>query len=222
MFVRYVEIQRSDNARSIYLKMLITRIICITFALVVLGTVCYFKIKNECTNGMQLWTFLDSVYSLLFVVIMIYLHMRKRYFLKLLIFIVMTFIINFGIGASILAKDTSCLKLELLIVLATCFAVKIFVLIIFIVLLTAECIFNLEDNSPDQTMLMYPVIRFTKNEFGNTNINKECPVCLNDFAEQEKVKILPCNHIYHEPCIDPWVIDHDTCPHCRASIRVTV
>lgn len=40
-----------------------------------------------------------------------------------------------------------------------------------------------------------------------------CPVCTDDFVDGEKVRILPCRHIYHQHCIDPWHLEKsDTCP----------
>jgi hypothetical protein len=40
-----------------------------------------------------------------------------------------------------------------------------------------------------------------------------CPVCTDDFVESEKVRILPCGHIYHQHCIDPWLLERSgTCP----------
>lgn len=40
-----------------------------------------------------------------------------------------------------------------------------------------------------------------------------CPVCTDDFVEGEKVRILPCRHIYHQHCIDPWLLKKSgTCP----------
>lgn len=40
-----------------------------------------------------------------------------------------------------------------------------------------------------------------------------CPVCTDDFVKGEKVRILPCGHIYHQDCIDPWLFERSgTCP----------
>jgi hypothetical protein len=40
-----------------------------------------------------------------------------------------------------------------------------------------------------------------------------CSVCTDDFVESEKVRILPCGHIYHQHCIDPWLLERSgTCP----------
>lgn len=33
-----------------------------------------------------------------------------------------------------------------------------------------------------------------------------CSVCTEDFVENDAVRILPCGHIYHRRCIDPWLL----------------
>ncbi|KAF7113874.1 hypothetical protein RHSIM_RhsimUnG0105300 [Rhododendron simsii] len=47
----------------------------------------------------------------------------------------------------------------------------------------------------------------------------ECSVCLNEFEEDEILRLLPkCNHAFHIPCIDTWLRTHTNCPLCRAGI----
>lgn len=47
----------------------------------------------------------------------------------------------------------------------------------------------------------------------------ECSVCLNEFQEDETLRLLPkCNHAFHIPCIDTWLRSHTNCPNCRAKI----
>ncbi|XP_044478411.1 RING-H2 finger protein ATL54-like [Mangifera indica] len=47
----------------------------------------------------------------------------------------------------------------------------------------------------------------------------ECSVCLNEFEEDETVRLLPkCNHAFHISCIDTWLSSHINCPMCRAFI----
>ncbi len=43
--------------------------------------------------------------------------------------------------------------------------------------------------------------------------SKMCSICTEDFVEGRSVRILPCRHIYHRRCIDPWLLDFaGTCP----------
>ncbi|XP_019174126.1 PREDICTED: RING-H2 finger protein ATL54-like [Ipomoea nil] len=47
----------------------------------------------------------------------------------------------------------------------------------------------------------------------------ECSVCLNEFQEDETLRLLPkCNHAFHIRCIDTWLRSHTNCPLCRAPI----
>ncbi|KAL3636808.1 hypothetical protein CASFOL_019107 [Castilleja foliolosa] len=44
---------------------------------------------------------------------------------------------------------------------------------------------------------------------------KRCAVCLDDFESKQFVTITPCNHMFHEDCIVPWVKSQGKCPVCR-------
>ncbi|PWA71943.1 zinc finger, RING/FYVE/PHD-type [Artemisia annua] len=46
---------------------------------------------------------------------------------------------------------------------------------------------------------------------------KKCVICLEEFELKEVVMVTPCNHIFHEDCILPWVKSHGRCPVCRFS-----
>ncbi|CAL5208271.1 unnamed protein product [Lathyrus oleraceus] len=67
---------------------------------------------------------------------------------------------------------------------------------------------------------LIPVIHF-KSEDENTD-SAECAVCLNDFQQDEKLRIIPnCNHVFHIDCIDVWLQNNANCPLCRTSISLT-
>ncbi|PWN25774.1 hypothetical protein BDZ90DRAFT_62584 [Jaminaea rosea] len=52
---------------------------------------------------------------------------------------------------------------------------------------------------------------------------EECPICLSNFAEGEQVRLLPCSHLFHKACVDPWLITiKKFCPSCRRDITVPV
>ncbi|KAG0473733.1 hypothetical protein HPP92_015590 [Vanilla planifolia] len=47
----------------------------------------------------------------------------------------------------------------------------------------------------------------------------ECTICLGEFTDGEKIRILPiCNHGFHLRCIDTWLASHSSCPTCRHSL----
>jgi hypothetical protein len=48
---------------------------------------------------------------------------------------------------------------------------------------------------------------------------EDCPVCLEPFADDDGVRVIPaCGHLYHTPCIDRWLDEHNTCPVCRCAV----
>lgn len=48
--------------------------------------------------------------------------------------------------------------------------------------------------------------------------NTSCSVCWENFQLEEMVSRLPCDHIFHSTCIEPWLQLHATCPICRRSL----
>ncbi|KAK4175419.1 hypothetical protein QBC36DRAFT_354694 [Triangularia setosa] len=47
-----------------------------------------------------------------------------------------------------------------------------------------------------------------------------CSICTEDFLVGEDVRVLPCDHKFHPPCIDPWLINvSGTCPLCRLDLQ---
>ncbi|KAM8965321.1 E3 ubiquitin-protein ligase RNF128 [Sarcophilus harrisii] len=45
-----------------------------------------------------------------------------------------------------------------------------------------------------------------------------CAVCIEIFRPNDIVRILTCNHLFHKTCIDPWLLEHRTCPMCKCDI----
>lgn len=45
-----------------------------------------------------------------------------------------------------------------------------------------------------------------------------CAVCIEPYKPGDVVRILTCSHIFHKTCIDPWLLEHRTCPMCKCDI----
>ncbi|KAM3910634.1 E3 ubiquitin-protein ligase RNF128 isoform 1-T1 [Leptodactylus fuscus] len=45
-----------------------------------------------------------------------------------------------------------------------------------------------------------------------------CAVCIEAYKANDVVRILTCNHFFHKNCIDPWLLEHRTCPMCKCDI----
>lgn len=50
-------------------------------------------------------------------------------------------------------------------------------------------------------------------------IQEDCSICKVDYEESDRLKILPCYHVYHQQCIDRWFEQSVHCPICRKDIR---
>ncbi|KAK9401834.1 putative E3 ubiquitin-protein ligase [Crotalus adamanteus] len=50
-------------------------------------------------------------------------------------------------------------------------------------------------------------------------INAEnCAICIENYKAKDTVRLLPCKHIFHKLCIDPWLLEQRTCPMCKLDI----
>ena len=48
-----------------------------------------------------------------------------------------------------------------------------------------------------------------------------CAVCMEVFAGEDILYILPCQHYFHESCTQGWLADHSSCPMCKSSVCIT-
>ncbi|KAK3018278.1 hypothetical protein RJ639_003546 [Escallonia herrerae] len=79
-------------------------------------------------------------------------------------------------------------------------------------------LFHLHDSGLDQAFIdalpvfMYKEIVGLKEPF-------DCAVCLCEFSEKDKLRLLPmCSHAFHINCIDTWLLSNSSCPLCRGTL----
>ncbi|XP_044465277.1 RING-H2 finger protein ATL46-like [Mangifera indica] len=79
-------------------------------------------------------------------------------------------------------------------------------------------LFHLHDSGLDQAFIdALPV--FLYKEIVGLKEPFDCAVCLCEFSEKDKLRLLPmCSHAFHINCIDTWLLSNSTCPLCRGTL----
>ncbi|KAF4390659.1 hypothetical protein G4B88_015549, partial [Cannabis sativa] len=79
-------------------------------------------------------------------------------------------------------------------------------------------LFHLHDSGLDQAFIdALPVFHYK--EIVGLKEPFDCAVCLCEFSEKDKLRLLPvCSHAFHISCIDTWLLSNSTCPLCRGTL----
>mmetsp|Transcript_31362 Transcript_31362/g.41689 ORF Transcript_31362/g.41689 Transcript_31362/m.41689 type:complete len:568 (+) Transcript_31362:2-1705(+) len=55
----------------------------------------------------------------------------------------------------------------------------------------------------------------------NNTWDTSCSICLEEYTNGEKLRVLPCSHVFHTSCIVPWLTTrYPNCPLCKAEVIV--
>ncbi|XP_053697839.1 E3 ubiquitin-protein ligase RNF13 [Sabethes cyaneus] len=97
------------------------------------------------------------------------------------------------------------------IVVGMCFIIMICFMII-------RCIRErrrmLRHRLPNSVLKKIPIVKFAKGMQYET-----CAICLDDYIDNERLRVLPCHHAYHVKCIDPWLTkNRRVCPICKRKV----
>lgn len=52
-----------------------------------------------------------------------------------------------------------------------------------------------------------------------TPTDETCAICLLPICVGDKVYVVPCPHLFHHACLQPWLQIQRRCPVCRQGIR---
>ncbi|KAL9246472.1 hypothetical protein vseg_020002 [Gypsophila vaccaria] len=79
-------------------------------------------------------------------------------------------------------------------------------------------LFHLHDSGLDQAFIdALPLFQYK--EIVGLKEPFDCAVCLCEFSEHDKLRLLPlCSHAFHIECIDTWLLSNSTCPLCRGAL----
>eukprot|EP01084_Bolivina_argentea_P313383 542699_1 len=74
-----------------------------------------------------------------------------------------------------------------------------------------------EQEDQHSELIEAPLIGNTNTENKSSVVlhNETCNVCLEDFMEGEKIRVLRCKHGFHDKCIKSWIVNKGKCPVCR-------
>jgi len=79
-----------------------------------------------------------------------------------------------------------------------------------------ENVGNVSKGLTSQQIDFLPVTKYKKQLYSE---NYQCIICMEEFEEKEKVKLLPCGHIFHINCIKQWLLKQKSCPFCKSEIK---
>ncbi|KAL6532689.1 hypothetical protein OROGR_013649 [Orobanche gracilis] len=67
----------------------------------------------------------------------------------------------------------------------------------------------------------FPVKTYRKaGSLGSADEVSQCYICLAEYEDGDRIRVLPCHHEYHMSCVDKWLTEiHGVCPLCRGDVR---
>ena len=71
--------------------------------------------------------------------------------------------------------------------------------------------------SPKAVLCKYLPPKIINFDLYNTTLF-QCGICMDSFNENEKIKKLHCDHIFHIDCMSQWLQTKKTCPFCDQAI----
>ncbi|KAF0543559.1 transferrin receptor ectodomain, apical domain-containing protein [Gigaspora margarita] len=75
-----------------------------------------------------------------------------------------------------------------------------------------------QDIAPQQVVGNLPTKIFYRSK-RQENDPQECVICLEDYVDEDELRIMPCKHEYHVKCIDSWLTTRQRfCPICKRDV----
>ncbi|KAK9285650.1 hypothetical protein L1049_024849 [Liquidambar formosana] len=68
-----------------------------------------------------------------------------------------------------------------------------------------------------------PCFTFNSARSNACHMGETCAICLEDYKDGEKLRVLPCQHEFHASCVDSWLTKWGTfCPVCKHNISTNI
>lgn len=77
------------------------------------------------------------------------------------------------------------------------------------------------NQEPEQNVVPKDVLdRMQEITFGEIQTDeKDCPICMEEFSKDSKLRKIACPHLFHTNCLDKWLSENsNTCPICRSGV----
>ncbi|KAL5698432.1 RING-type E3 ubiquitin transferase [Ranunculus cassubicifolius] len=72
--------------------------------------------------------------------------------------------------------------------------------------------------APETVVDSFPIKNHEKPNGADQEV-EQCYICLAEYEEADKIRVLPCRHEFHMACVDKWLKEiHGVCPLCRGDV----
>lgn len=83
-------------------------------------------------------------------------------------------------------------------------------------------LFNPQQGMSRDNLRNLEEMEFKKDPNVKPGEEEKCSICITEFEDKEKVRRLPCKHLFHVNCVDTWLVQNSHCPICKTDINEAV
>lgn len=97
----------------------------------------------------------------------------------------------------------------------------VFCILVLLALMLYRCVSEYRRTArrllPKRVLSKIPTRRYSPSGENTGPASQEtCAICLEDYVEGDQLRVLPCQHVFHCLCVDPWLLSsRRVCPVCK-------